>query len=239
MKRYDIDVQYTDKSFVFNLDYGTQRNTCFIVSEDDNCYIEYGIYENDPEINIRKKDLKKELLIPILGEENCLLNKDSLLFEVKDSYKKAKEFINNSNLKLEEGNTMDDNDLDFVYRTVYNEAFNTISYYIKSDSFDDEYGIIVYNDDDVLPVISTKYLTGTLTKESKIKRIDAIKEFIFIILNKKVTFHKKGNIMIGKCDGIFNEAISNNKKTSEIEFTNDLGDTFTYSEGKKSSIPRI
>lgn len=142
-------------------------------------------------------------------------------------------------MKLEECDVEDDINLDFVYRTIYNEAFNTISYYIKSNSIDDEYGMIIYNDDNVLPVISTKYLTGTLTKELKRKRIDDIKEFIFITLNKIITFDKKGSILVGKCEGIFNEAISNNKKTSEIEFTNDLGDTFTYSEGKKTSIPRI
>lgn len=52
MKRYDIDVQYYDDSYVFSLDYGTYSNTNFIVSKDDSCSIEYGLYENDPEIDV-------------------------------------------------------------------------------------------------------------------------------------------------------------------------------------------
>ena len=63
----------------------------------------------------------------------------------------------------------------YKYRSVYNETFDTISYYVKAKVFDDEFGIIIYNDDSYLPVISTKHLTKSLEDSDKNKRLKEIK----------------------------------------------------------------
>ncbi len=240
MKKYDINISYMDDSYLFRLDYGTQSEVTFIVSSDDSCFINYGTYDKEEEEK-RKSDLLKEFLVPILGKKKALMKKDDCYFISDGSFKSARNFINKGKNKISEIEKEDntkDKDI-YNYRSVYNETFDTISYYVKAKVFDDEFGIIIYNDDSYLPVISTKHLTKSLEDSDKNKRLKEIKNFVNSLLNLDVNFDLNKNGASGKLDGLYSAAINNSKKNSRVEFTDDSGDIYTYKDGKESSIFKI
>lgn len=231
-KKYDLTVDIIENDYVFMLDYGTQDSSICTISEDDVVAINYGrsylIEEN--EMKFRKEDLINEVLNPLFGNESEMIINEEVI-KVPFAFKKVKEYVINNNLSVSNDYNLDDEfnlNRTYQYRSVYDEGLDSVSFYVKSNLFDDEIGIIIYSDDTFTPVISTKHIN--LTSLAKNQRLEMLKKFIYELLSVKISFGTVDGIHGLRVKNISSKAIKQAKMNATIEYTDDNGDIYVYKD---------
>ena len=231
-KRYDLIVDLVDNSYSFTLDYGTSSSSVCSISEDDTVFIDYGSISlsDENEINHRKEELIIELLEPMFGSKADMIIKEEML-KVPSAFKKAEEYVINNDLFVSNNFNLDDEfslNKTYQYKPVYDEGLETVSFYVKSNLFDDEIGIIIYSDDTFMPVISTKHIKLTSLAENQ--RLEMLKKFIYDILKVRINFGTVDGVHNLKIKNISSKAIKHAVKNGSIEYTDDNGDRYVYKE---------
>lgn len=248
--RYDLKVKCMDDIYLFELNYGTYSNSYCNVSKDDKVFVNFGIDNNlgEDELSKRKEDMINEILKPMFGIEKAKRIVEVGILYIKLAYKKAEKFIIDNDLFVSNEEYLEKKELnskDYEFRTVYDEGVGTISFYVKSKLFDDEFGIIIYQDASFYPVISTKHISENLTEEAQKQRLNAIKEFVYEVLNVKINFGttigKNNEIVPIRIKKLLKKATTYAKENGSIEYTDENGDIFTYKESSSDvvSLPKI
>lgn len=237
LKRYDVSVDFIDDGYLFILDYGTYNSSTCSVLEDNTVFVDYGNYtitDND-ELLRRKEDIMNEILVPLFGKEVKRLIETGI-GNIPLAFKKAEEYIINNDMfvsnEIEQMRVKNESSLsnDYEYRTVYDEGLETVSFYIKSKLFDDEFGIIIYSDGSFYPVISARHLNKNLTEMAKKQRLEAIKKFIYDILKVKINFGTTDGVHDIRIKDLLEKAIEYARENGNIESTDEKGDIYTYKE---------
>lgn len=235
IERYETNIDYIDNSYLFTLDYGTYTSSFCSISEDGTIVVDYGslaIFDNE-ELTQRKKDIIKEILEPIFGSEAERIAKNGVS-KISSAFKKVEEFIINNDKfvsdELEQKFNKMEKHNNYDYRTVYDEGLGTVSFYIKSKLFDDEIGIIIYQDGSFMPIISTKHIN--LIDLAKKQRLEAIKEFVAGILKVKINFGTVDGVNPIKIPDLIKKATAYAKENGTIEYTDDHGDVYIYKEAE-------
>lgn len=115
---------------------------------------------------------------------------------------------------------------DYIFRSVFNETFETVTFYIKSKRFDDEFGIIIYPNGSFYPIISVAHLYNSDAD----KRKEAIEKFI--VSNLGVSININDDSLFIEVEGLYEKAKCFSKENSLVEYTDENGDIYLYKDGQ-------
>lgn len=235
-ERYEINAEYVDNRYLFTLDYGTSTPSSCSVLNDGTVFIDFGesaIFDKR-ELLKRKKDITKEILEPMFGNDAVKLV-EKMEDKIPSAFEKAEKYVIDNDMFVsceleQELRKEKEYNEDYEYKTVYDESFGTVSFYIKSKLFDDEIGIIIYSDGSFTPVISTRHIN--LTDEFKNQRLNAIKKFISITLKVNINFGTVDEFRSLRIDDLSKRAIEFAKEKVAIVYTDDKDTQCLYKESQ-------